>query len=102
MCMTFSDIQAKASLSVAMVSLCFLLLQVLQRPYRVAWVHQLQLCANTCLVLMCMLQQLHSDFASAVFVVERSPLADFNHQVNACMLLLLFPTPLFLACGKLF
>eukprot|EP00935_MAST-01C_sp_MAST-1C-sp1_P001535 g1535.t1 len=93
---------AEASLSVAMVSLSFLLFHVLQQPYRAAWVNQLQLCANVCLVLICMLQELHSTLASAVFVVKGSPLADLNHRVNVCMLLLLFPTPLFLAYGKLF
>ena len=62
-----------------MVSLAFMLFQALARPYRVAWVNDLQLCTSVCLVMLCILELVFSSFQSAAFTPDR----DASPEVKA-------------------
>jgi hypothetical protein len=102
MCRTFAAEPIEASLALTMISLSFLTFQLRAHPYRVAWVNQLQVCASFCLVMLCALESCFSAFRSVSVNIEGTPLEDFGHRVSICMILLLFPTPIFLVYGMIF
>jgi hypothetical protein len=83
--------------TVALVSLLFLLLHLLAQPYRSKWVNILQGCANVCLVVLAILNSASGAFLSTGFNphADGSPtLRHFQTALEVLMLLTLFPTPL--------
>jgi hypothetical protein len=101
MCRTFAAETVEASLSVTMVSMSFLILQMIARPYRVGWVNTLQLIASLCLVLLSMLETVFSAFVSATYTINGSPLEAMGHRMSYLMALLLLPAPVYLLHGLL-
>jgi hypothetical protein len=99
MCRTFATQAIEASLSVTMVSMFFLILQMVARPYRVGWVNTLQLIASISLVLLSMFETVFSAFVSATYTIKGSPLEAIGHRISYLMALLLLPAPLYLLHG---
>jgi predicted outer membrane repeat protein len=67
MCNALSTTSVAASVGEALVSLMFLMLHMLVRPYRLAWVNNLQTCACVCLVTFAILSSVKGAFLSAGF-----------------------------------
>jgi hypothetical protein len=85
-------------LGVAIVSVMFLLLQALVRPYRVQWVNQLQLLSGWCLVMLSMLNAASSSvFTSLGVNVANTPFEALGAKANWMMFLLLWPPVIALA-----
>jgi hypothetical protein len=101
MCRTFATEAVEASLSVTMVSMFFLILQMIARPYRVGWVNTLQLIASISLVLLSILETVFSAFVSATYTINGSPLEAIGHRISYLMALLLLPAPVYLLHGLL-
>ena len=86
-----------------MISFASLILQIGAQPYRVRWVNTLQAIANSCLVLLCVLEMVFSAFTTATFDYHTDAAVEsFVQQVDNLMVLLLFPTPIYLAFGLIF
>jgi hypothetical protein len=97
MCAALSTTGIESSVTVALVSLLFLLLHLLAQPYRSKWVNILQGCANVCLVVLAILNSASGAFLSTGFNphADGSPtLRHFQTALEVLMLLTLFPTPL--------
>jgi hypothetical protein len=97
MCAALATIGVESSVTVALISLIFLLLHLLTQPYRSKWVNLLQGCANVCLVVLAILNSASGAFLSTGFDprTEGSPtLQHFQTALEVLMLLTLFPTPL--------
>jgi hypothetical protein len=97
MCAALSTTGVESSVTVALVSLIFLLLHLLAQPYRSNWVNILQGCANVCLVVLAILNSVSGAFLSTGFDprTDGSPtLQHFQTALEVLMLLTLFPTPL--------
>jgi prepilin signal peptidase PulO-like enzyme (type II secretory pathway) len=85
-------------LGVAIVSVMFLLLQALVRPYRVQWVNQLQLLSGWCLVMLSMLNAASSSvFTSLGVNVANTPFEALGAEADWMMFLLLWPPVIALA-----
>jgi hypothetical protein len=97
MCAALATIGVESSVTVALISLLFLLLHLLAQPYRSKWVNLLQGCANVCLVVLAILNSASGAFLSTGFNphTDGSPtLQHFQTALEVLMLLTLFPTPL--------
>jgi hypothetical protein len=97
MCAALSTTGVESSVTVALISLLFLLLHLLVQPYRSNWVNILQGCANVCLVVLAILNSASGAFLSTGFDphADGSPtLQHFQTALEVLMLFTLFPTPL--------
>jgi hypothetical protein len=101
LCRTFATEVVEASLVVSMISMFFLVLHMIARPYRVGWVNTLQLIASLCLVCLSMFETVLSAFISATYTIKGSPLEALCHRISYFMALLLIPAPVYLLHGLL-
>jgi hypothetical protein len=101
MCHALATEDVYTSVGAALVSLIFLLIQLLGRPYREQRTNELQTVAVICLLLLCTLEIASSAFRSAGFDVHKAAagLATLSHDSAWVMFLLLFPTPLLCIFG---
>jgi hypothetical protein len=100
MCHALATEDVYTSVGAALVSLIFLLMQLLGRPYREQRTNELQTVAAICLLLLCTLEIASSAFRSAGFDVHKAAgLATLSHDSAWVMFLLLFPTPLLCLFG---
>jgi predicted outer membrane repeat protein len=97
MCSALSTTGVESSVGVALVSLIFLLLQMLANPYTLAWVNRLQTCASVCLLVLAILNSASGAFMSTGFdpyTDGDGTLQHFQMVVEVAMLLTLFPPPI--------
>jgi hypothetical protein len=91
-CHALSSSELQSALGVAIVSVWFLLLQALVRPYRKRWVNRLQLLSGWCLVMLTVLNSASSSvFVSVGVNVQRTPFAGLERGADWLMFLLLWP-----------
>ena len=90
----FFDVDMSVSLGMTLISLCWLLLQLGARPYRVGWVNALQAVASACLLLLTILNSSAGAFASAGFDPAGTPLEAVQDEAEWAMVALLFVPPL--------
>ena len=94
MCSALATTGVETSVSVALVSFAFLLLQMLARPYRLSWVNALQTCSNICLVTLAILNSASGAFLSTGFDPRTdgdATLRHFQTTLEVLMVLALFP-----------
>jgi hypothetical protein len=97
-CHALAPSELQTVLGVAIVSVMFLLLQALVRPYRVQWVNQLQLLSGWCLVMLSMLNAASSSvFTSLGVNVANTPFEALGAEADWMMFLLLWPPVIALA-----
>jgi predicted outer membrane repeat protein len=95
-CHSLASSELETELGVTVVSVWFLLLQALVKPYRVQWVNTLQLVAGWCLVMLTVLNSAsNSVFVSVGVDVSSTPFKILDSTANSLMVALLFP-PLFM------
>jgi hypothetical protein len=105
MCSALATTGVETSIGVALVSLIFLLLQVLARPYREDWVNGLQSCTGVCLVVLAILNSASGAFVSTGFDPYTDgdlALRQFQTILEVFMFLALFPPPLVYAYGYMY
>jgi hypothetical protein len=92
-CNSLAPTELQAELGVSIVSVWFLLLQALVRPYRVQWVNHLQLLAGWCLVMLSVLNAASSSaFVSlGVNIVDTPRFEGLRQVANWMSFLLLWP-----------
>jgi hypothetical protein len=98
-CNSLAPTELQAELGVSIVSVWFLLLQALVRPYRMQWVNHLQLLAGWCLVMLSVLNAASSSAFVSLgvnIVVGTSPFEGLREAAGWMSFLLLWPPVLML------
>jgi hypothetical protein len=91
-CNSLAPTELQAELGVSIISVWFLLLQALVRPYRVQWVNHLQLLAGWCLVMLSILNAASSSaFVSLGVNTVGSPFEGLREAAGWMSFLLLWP-----------
>ena len=90
----FINTDVAISLGIMLISLYFLLCQLLAKPYSTDWVNTLQLVANTCLLGLTILNSTTSVFLSVGFEPIGTPLERIQRQSDILMFVLLVVPPI--------
>jgi hypothetical protein len=91
-CDSLMPSELHSELGVSIVSVWFLLLQALVRPYRVQWVNHVQLMSSWCLVMVSILNAASSSaFVSLGVNIENTPFKGLRQAADWMMFLLLWP-----------
>jgi predicted outer membrane repeat protein len=97
-CHSLASSELETELGVTIVSVWFLLLQAIVKPYRVQWVNTLQLVAGWCLVMLSVLNSAsNSVFVSLGVDVLSTPFQLLGSTANILMFALLWPPLLMLS-----
>jgi hypothetical protein len=90
----FVTMDVGVSLGMMIISLWFLMFQLLVRPYKFGWVNTLQTVASACLLGLTILNSTAGVFLSVGFDPSGTPLEQLQQESEILMLLLLVVPPL--------
>ena len=97
-CPAFAPSDAASSVCVTMLSMLFLVLHLLAKPYRTEWVDQLALAACVCLSSIGVMNSIISSFSSVSFDTSNTPMESLEAGLEYGISILLFVPPVSL-CG---
>jgi hypothetical protein len=90
----FVNMDVAVSLGMMIISLWFLMFQLLARPYKIEWVNTLQTVASACLLGLTILNSTAGVFLSVGFDPVGTPLEQIQQESEILMLLLLVVPPM--------